>query len=671
MTVTSHEQLAIELLNRTRLDPAGEPGRLGITDQALINGMNLPDQALTPLAPVAALHTAALDHSDWMLDTDTFSHTGAGGSNAGARMTDAGYNFTGSWAWGENLAYQGTSGRLDLDAAVGQMHETLFRSDGHRENILDGAFREVGVGIATGDYQGFNTAMETQNFATTGGRSFLTGVAYNDDDGDDFYSIGEGVRGVRFEIGGNSAQTAQAGGYAVELASNGLQVVTVTSGGATYEARLRVTAGNVKLDLVDGDTLLSSADMTLLGRDAINARLLGVADLDLTGNAADNALTGNDGNNVLEGAGGNDTVDGGAGRDTAYTDASIDDVKVTYVGGGVRITSAEGTDLYRNVEVFTFQDGTYSFAQLEDAAGGSVPSAPAPEPAPEPDPEPQPSQPQAPQESSPVPLSTPGLQLGTAADEGLKGTSGADVLAGMGGDDRLPGGAGNDEVYGGSGNDRLGGGGGHDMLDGGDGNDRGGGGDGNDTITGGDGDDLFSGGAGDDLLSGDDGNDRLAGSYGIDTVHGGAGNDTIGGGYGWDEIDGGDGDDRIGAGHHNDTVHGGRGNDFVGGGEGDDQLFGDAGNDTLNGGLGDDELRGGAGADTFVFNNLTAGGSDRIVDFTPGEDVIELSGLRAVDSFADVDMRNTADGVAISFGNHDILIEDVRIADLSADDFSF
>ena len=51
-------------------------------------------------------------------------------------------------------------------------------------------------------------------------------------------------------------------------------------------------------------------------------------------------------------------------------------------------------------------------------------------------------------------------------------------------------------------------------------------------------------------------------------------------------------------------------------------LIGRSGDDTLTGGIGDDTLTGGAGADLFV--TAPGGGTDRIADFTPGEDLLDL-----------------------------------------------
>jgi serralysin len=61
-------------------------------------------------------------------------------------------------------------------------------------------------------------------------------------------------------------------------------------------------------------------------------------------------------------------------------------------------------------------------------------------------------------------------------------------------------------------------------------------------------------------------------------------------------------------------------------GSGNDQLIGNAVANRLNGGAGNDTYTGGAGNDTFVIANT--GGSDRILDYAPG-DKIDLSAIDA------------------------------------------
>ena len=66
---------------------------------------------------------------------------------------------------------------------------------------------------------------------------------------------------------------------------------------------------------------------------------------------------------------------------------------------------------------------------------------------------------------------------------------------------------------------------------------------------------------------------------------------------------------------------------ILSGGAGDDNLRGGHGADTLNGGGGADLLAGGAGADRFVYmaaGESTGAHHDTLVDFTFGEDVIDL-----------------------------------------------
>jgi serralysin len=101
---SAFEQYFLELVNRARANPGAEAARLGIDlNQGLGNG-TIANTAKQPLAMNDLLNTSAQAHSDWMLATDTFSHTGANGSSPGDRMKAAGYGFTGSWAWGENIS---------------------------------------------------------------------------------------------------------------------------------------------------------------------------------------------------------------------------------------------------------------------------------------------------------------------------------------------------------------------------------------------------------------------------------------------------------------------------------------------------------------------------------------------------------------------------------------
>ncbi len=199
--------------------------------------------------------------------------------------------------------------------------------------------------------------------------------------------------------------------------------------------------------------------------------------------------------------------------------------------------------------------------------------------------------------------------------DSLKGGSGADTLIGGAGGDRLWGGTGNDDVSGKGGADHLRGGSGADTL---------------------------KGGAGGDTLAGGADNDRLVSGTGADRAHGGSGADTLKGGGGDDRLWGGLDDDRLAGGGGGDRLHGGSGSDRLIAGPGSDVLYGGGGGDRLKGGNaadmliggpGKDTLTGGAGDDAFVFrkpaDSPAGSGHDRITDFSPGSDHIDLSPIDA------------------------------------------
>jgi uncharacterized protein YkwD len=120
---------------------------------------------LDPLRLELRLNQASEQHSEWMLASDSFSHTGASGSSAGERMEDAGFVFSGSWGWAEDIAWQSERGVAGLADHVANLHAALMNSPGHRANILNPDHEVVGIGIEVGDFNGWNAVMVTQNFA--------------------------------------------------------------------------------------------------------------------------------------------------------------------------------------------------------------------------------------------------------------------------------------------------------------------------------------------------------------------------------------------------------------------------------------------------------------------------------------------------------------------------
>lgn len=174
--------------------------------------------------------------------------------------------------------------------------------------------------------------------------------------------------------------------------------------------------------------------------------------------------------------------------------------------------------------------------------------------------------------------------------------------------------------------------------------------------------DVIRGGAGHDFIEGYDGNDRLSGDDGNDTLNGGAGDDVL---------DGGDGNDRLYSSQMadgaflrggNDTLYGGAGDDdlllydpdngVAYGGDGNDKIqaafLGAAGTAAMDGGGGDDVLvvnqighagagvtmTGSWGRDTFLLLGSHAGSAHVVTDFQPGEDIIDLTNIPALQSWS-------------------------------------
>lgn len=351
MALTDAEQYMLELINRARLDPVAEASRLGISLNTGLAPGTLTGQARQVLAPNALLEKAASQHSLWMLANDIFSHTGRNGSSPTQRVKDTGYVTNGA---GENLSWTGTTATIVLANVISDQHRDLFLSKDHRPNLLANDYREIGLAQESGKFytQGhdFNSAMVTQNFSKSGDKFFVTGVVYNDRNGDSFYSMGEGAGGATFATATTRATSAAAGGYSLRtIASEGV-VVSGTVGTRSFTAVVDTSDGNAKLDVVNGSTYFSSVDITL--KTGIQrVKLLGVASLDATGNGNNNTLTGNKGANVLTGnsghdkllgMAGHDKLNGGKGNDTLLGDAGNDTLAGNF--GSDVLTGGAGSD---------------------------------------------------------------------------------------------------------------------------------------------------------------------------------------------------------------------------------------------------------------------------------------------------------------------------------------
>lgn len=253
---TAQEVLVLELINRARFDPNAEATRYGIGLNDGITGTQITADRKQPLAINLLLIDSARAHSQWMLDNDIFSHTGVNNSTPTDRMMTAGYVFAGSWSSGENIAWAGTTASsINLTQYALLHHEGLFKSPGHRVNILGTSFREIGIGQKQGNFLSNGTnylaSMLTENFARSGNSFYLTGVVYNDINNNEFYDVGEGLERVTISTNGKSYPVYSTGAYSIPL-SNGTYDLVITGGplGSVINHRVQINNANLKLDVV-------------------------------------------------------------------------------------------------------------------------------------------------------------------------------------------------------------------------------------------------------------------------------------------------------------------------------------------------------------------------------------------------------------------------------------
>jgi uncharacterized protein YkwD len=100
---------------------------------------------LGPLHAYYGLAAAALSHAQDMVAKRYFSHDAPSGQSIAQRILAAGFVPTDAAALGENLAWGGGAWSTPRRIVRGWM-----ASAGHRRNILDPAFRAIGIGVVAG-----------------------------------------------------------------------------------------------------------------------------------------------------------------------------------------------------------------------------------------------------------------------------------------------------------------------------------------------------------------------------------------------------------------------------------------------------------------------------------------------------------------------------------------
>jgi Ca2+-binding RTX toxin-like protein len=461
---TPREQQLLEMLNRMRQNPQAELNILLNTNDADVqdalsffdvNKTVLAQQFanLTPAQPLAwnaSLRGAAIAHSQAMLDADEQTHQAPGELDLATRIKQAGY--TSMSVAGENVfAFADSIFHAHASFAIDWGNDTNGIQDppGHRDNMMDSDYREVGMGILdapTGKTVG--PILVTQDFGNrfAFGNSWFLGVVYTDANHDGQYEAGEGIANASITLSGPagvfSTTSMSAGGYQVQV-PGGTYNVSASSpalGGTVSLTNVFIGSQNVKRDF-----LPQAVQFAQLNNDVLTVS--GTSGNDITGITKSGNTLRVRRNGVLEtfdasavarieiyGAEGNDIIDfSGTGIPT-YVDAGPGNDSITGGVGSDTITGGAGKDTIYGGDGADRLNGNGTADKLYGQAGDD-------------------------------------RLYGGEANDLMDGGGGVDRLFGGNGDDTLLGGGSNDKLYGEAGNDVLYGQTQNDLLDGGDGTD--------------------------------------------------------------------------------------------------------------------------------------------------------------------------------------------------------
>jgi len=276
-TPTNEEQFMLELINRARSAPLAEANRYRVALNEGLAPHTITADKRQPLAFNPNLISSARQHSQWMINSKVFSHTGATGSTPAGRMATAGYSLLpGASSWAENLGWAGR--RLQTPNAgdmVAEVERRLYvdagvSGRGHRLNMLNPNLKEIGIGVATGPFSGFNSAMTTADMAYSGSATFLTGVAYKDTvKQNNFYNVGEGLGNITITATRNgdgqafSTTTSSSGGYSLALTPGNY---TISASGGLFASTNSITIKdkNIKADFLPPRTIDKAAPTATL-----------------------------------------------------------------------------------------------------------------------------------------------------------------------------------------------------------------------------------------------------------------------------------------------------------------------------------------------------------------------------------------------------------------------
>lgn len=160
---------------------------------------------------------------------------------------------------------------------------------------------------------------------------------------------------------------------------------TIVDGGGVDTLDFSGYSANQKIDLTIQTADQTAQDTSNIGGRTGNLTLaIGTVIENAVGGSGNDLFIGNEADNVFRGGAGNDRFIGQLGDDTFHGNAGVDTVIYNLIFGAYSFSLlsdaiqviGEGIDLvYDTIETFQFSDITYSFTDIFDLFGNSVPAA--------------------------------------------------------------------------------------------------------------------------------------------------------------------------------------------------------------------------------------------------------------------------------------------------------
>jgi hypothetical protein len=257
LSASADEQHFVYLLNRARHDPAAYQREVALTVDL---------STVAPRPPLAVndhlLQSAGL-RSDEMAQHDYLGHLSpVTGAWANRVAREQGYPLPAAWSNDNNYIESIAAG--DWFDSADEPLEALIVDQGlpgadHRRHLLGvDAFyaehREIGVGYATDTDSTYGHYWTVHLARQEPPGTFLTGVVYEDRNGNGRYDAGEGLSGVTVQANGLAARTNDAGGYSLAVSANGWYRVLASGPGLAVPVTgsVLVAGANVEVDIVSG-----------------------------------------------------------------------------------------------------------------------------------------------------------------------------------------------------------------------------------------------------------------------------------------------------------------------------------------------------------------------------------------------------------------------------------